>query len=108
VRTSRHWPKNGFSQQENDMMNIIEHDAQGASIRLNQRELLLAMALVQEGRQSFGCHTDTGKALDELLSSANVLVEEARREALKKSMVRQKISLVTALEGALHRDASNG
>ncbi len=90
------------------MMNIIEHNAQGATIRLDQRELLLVMALVQEGRQSFGCNTDTGKALDELFSSANILVEEARREALKKSMVRQKISLVATLENALHKDASNG
>jgi hypothetical protein len=100
--------KNGFSQEEIDMMNIIEHNAQGATIRLDQRELLLVMALVQEGRQSFGCNTDTGKALDELFSSANILVEEARREALKKSMVRQKISLVATLENALHKDASNG
>ncbi len=89
-------------------MNIIEHDAQGASFHLDQRELLLVMALVQEGRQSFGCNTDTGKALDELFSSANVLVEEARRKTLKSTMMRQKISLVATLEGALHKDASNG
>jgi len=106
--TCTHWSKNGFSQEEKDLMNIIEHDAQGASIHLDQRELLLVMALIQEGRQSFGCTTDTGKALDELFSTANVLVEEARRAALKKTMVRQKISMVAALEGALHRDASNG
>jgi len=89
-------------------MNIIEYDERGASIHLDQRELLLVMALVQEGRQSFECTTDTGKALDELFSSANVLVEEARRAALKSTMVRHKISMVAALEGALHRDASNG
>ena len=89
-------------------MNIIEHNAQGASIRLDQRELLLVMALIQEGRHSFGCNTDTGKALDELFSSANVLVEEARREVLKRTMVRQKMSMVAVLEGALHKDASNG
>jgi hypothetical protein len=108
MMTSLRWSKNGFSQEETDMMNIIEYNAQGASIHLDQRELLLVMALVQEGRQSFGCTTDTGKALDELFSSANVLVEEARRAALKKTMVRQKISMVAALEGALHKDASNG
>ena len=90
------------------MMNIVEHNDQGATIRLDQRELLLVMALVQEGRQSFGCNNDTGKALDELFSSANILVEEARRESLKKAMVRQKISLVATLQSALHRDASNG
>ena len=75
-------------------MNLLEHNAQGATIHLDQRELLLVMALIQEGRQSFGCNTDTGKALDELFSSANVLVEEARRSSLKKTMVRQKISMV--------------
>jgi hypothetical protein len=106
--TYLHWSKNGFSQEEIDLMNILEHNAQGATIRLDQRELLLVMALVQEGRQSFGCNTDTGKALDELFSSANVLVEEARRKALKRTMVRQNISVVAALESALHKDASNG
>jgi hypothetical protein len=97
-----------LNQEETDLMNILEHNAQGATIRLDQRELLLVMALVQEGRQSFGCNNDTGKALDELFSSANVLVEEARRKALKRTMVRQKISLVAALETAVHKDASNG
>ncbi len=89
-------------------MNLLEHSAQGATIHLDQRELLLVMALLQEGRESFGCITDTGKALDTFFSSANVLVEEARRKTLKKAMVRQKISLVAALESAVHRDASNG
>ena len=89
-------------------MNLLDHSAQGATIQLDQRELLLVMALLQEGRESFGCNTDTGKALDSFFSSANVLVEEARRESLKKTMVRQKISLVAALENAVHRDASNG
>ena len=47
-------------------MKLLEHSAQGATIQLDQRELLLVMALVQEGRESFGCNTNSGRALDEL------------------------------------------
>jgi hypothetical protein len=89
-------------------MNLLEHTDRGATIRLDQRELLLVMALIQEGRESFGCNTDSGKALDQLFSSANVLVEEARRSNLKKTMLRQKISTVTSTDPEPHRDASNG
>ena len=89
-------------------MNILEHNAQGATIKLDQRELLLVMALIQEGRESFGCNTDSGKALDQLFSSANVFVEEARRKNLKKTMQQQKISTVVAPESEPQQDASNG
>ena len=89
-------------------MNILEHNAEGATIQLDQRELLLVMALLQEGRESFGCNTNSGKALDQLFSSANVLVEEARRKSLKKTMQQQKISTVAAPESELQKDASNG
>ena len=89
-------------------MNLLEHSAHGATIQLDQRELLLVMALVQEGRESFGCHTQSGQELDQLFSSANVLVEQARRETLKKSMLQQKISTVVSPESSLHKGASNG
>jgi hypothetical protein len=89
-------------------MNLLEHNARGATIQLDQRELLLVMALIQEGRESFGCNTDSGKALDQLFSSANLLVEEARRSNLKKTMLRQKISTVASTNPESHRDASNG
>lgn len=89
-------------------MNILQYNAQGATIKLDQRELLLVMALIQEGRESFGCNTDSGKALDQLFSSANVLVEEARRKNLKKTMQQQKIGPVVAPESELQQDASNG
>ena len=89
-------------------MNLLEHNAQGATVQLNQRELLLVMALIQEGRESFGCNTDSGKALDQLFSSANVLVEEARRCNLKRTMLRPKITSVASPDPESHRDASNG
>lgn len=89
-------------------MNILEHNAQGATIRLDQRELLLVMALLQEGKETLGCNNDIGKALDRFFCSANVLVEEARRNTLKKTMVRQKISTVACADNGLQQDASNG
>lgn len=89
------------------MISLLEHSASGATIRLDQRELLLVMALIQEGRESFGCNTDTGKALDAFFSSTNVLVEEARRQTLKTTMKRQRIGIVASPESALQRDASN-
>lgn len=80
-------------------MNILEHSDKGATIKLDQRELLLVMALVQEGRESFGCDTGSGKALDELFSSANRLVEDARRTVVRQCIVRQKIHV---LDGSVH------
>ena len=89
-------------------MKLLDHDAQGATIQFGQRELLLVMALIQEGRESFGCNTQTGRVLDEFFSSANVKVEEARRKSLEKTMLRQKISTVAAPEPDLQKDASHG
>lgn len=76
------------------MISLLEHNAQGAKIHLGQRELLLVMALIQEGRESFGCNTETGEALDRFFCSANIQVEEARRKQLKKTLMRQKIKMV--------------
>jgi hypothetical protein len=90
------------------MIKLIEHCAKGATIQLGQRELLLVMALIQEGRESFDCHTDSGKALDEFFCMANVQVEEARRNNLKRTMLRQKISIVASPDTTAHKDASNG
>jgi hypothetical protein len=89
-------------------MNILNHNAQGATVQLDQRELLLVMALIQEGRESFECNTDSGKALDKLFSSANVLVEQARRANLEKTMIQQKIRTVASPEPAMRNDAANG
>ena len=60
-------------------MNLLNHNAEGATIHLNPRELLMVMALVQEGRSSFECEGLTGKALDQLFCSAVARVQEARR-----------------------------
>lgn len=87
-------------------MKILEYDAHSATVQLDQRELLLVMALVQEGRISFGCDTESGKALDQLFSSANVLVEQARRDQLKLTMQQQKISTVVAPRTEFQKDAS--
>ncbi|MCB1703898.1 MAG: hypothetical protein KDI17_03495 [Halioglobus sp.] len=90
------------------MISLIEHSAQGATIQLDQRELLLVMALIQEGRESFGCTTDTGEALDQFFCSANIQVEEARRKQLKKAMMRQKISVVPKRTTRPRKGVSNG
>lgn len=88
-------------------MNIMEHSDQGATIKLNQRELLLAMALVQEGRESFGCNTESGRALDALFTTANMLVEVARRRNLRRPTVQQKIRLVDVPAKAQRNAASS-
>jgi hypothetical protein len=90
------------------MIHLLEHNASGATIRMDQRELLLVMALIQEGRESFGCNTETGKSLDSFFSSTNLLVEEARRQTLKTTMMRQRIGIVASPDPALQKDASNG
>ena len=90
------------------MMNLLEYDAHGATIRLGQRELLLVMALIQEGRESFGCNTDTGMALDQFFCSTNIQVEEARRKGVTRSLLRQNISTVAVPEPAIRMDACNG
>jgi len=72
------------------MMSILECSADGVTIRFDQRELLLGMALVQEGRKSLACHTDSARTLDDVFTSANILVEQARRRKLKRTVMRDK------------------
>ncbi len=88
------------------MISLLEHSAQSATIQLDQRELLLVMALIQEGRESFGCNTETGVALDQFFCSTNIQVEEARRKQLKKAMMRHKISVVPKSVGQTHKGTS--
>ncbi len=82
-------------------MKILEHNGLGASIHLDQRELLMVMALIQEGRDSFECEGQTGLQLDHLFSSANLLVEQARRSDLKKHGMLQKVTKVAPGEEEL-------
>lgn len=93
-------------EKEKGMVSILEYGAKGATIRLDQRELLLVMALIQECRESFGCNTDSGRALDELFTSANRLVEEARR-GNQQPVIRQKIHLVATHETLPRKDVSH-
>lgn len=60
-------------------MNLVNHNAEGATIHLDPRELLMVMALVQEGRCSFECQGETGRNLDQLFCAAVTRVQEARR-----------------------------
>ena len=64
-------------------MDLLNHNAEGATIHLDARELLMIMALIQEGRIAFECDSPTGLALDKLFSNAVVLVEEARKSRLQ-------------------------
>jgi hypothetical protein len=66
-------------------MNLLRHNAEGAIIHLDGKELLMIMALIQEGRISFECDGPTGHALDELFSTAVILVDEARKTGNKIS-----------------------
>jgi hypothetical protein len=64
-------------------MNLLDHDAEGVTIHFDGMELLMIMALIQEGRISFQCDGPTGQALDDLFCSAVILVEEARKTGQK-------------------------
>lgn len=64
------------------MINLLQHSALGAVIELDQRELLLLMALVKEGTDAFGYSNALGKSLDQFFVSTNIRVEEARRDSL--------------------------
>jgi len=56
----------------------------------------MLMALVQEGRDSFGCTAETGKELDALVSTANLLVEQARRAKIGISALGHRMGTVVA------------
>jgi hypothetical protein len=62
-------------------MKMLEHSARGATLQFDERELLMLMALVQEGRDSFECEGSTGQAIDNLVSTAVKQVMQARGKA---------------------------
>ena len=72
-------------------MELLYHNAKSATVQLDERELIVITALIQEGRISFECDSSTGQTLDELYSDAvvaAVLVEEARKtgQAMRKNL----------------------
>ena len=62
-------------------MKMLDHGPEGATLHLDERALLMLMALIQEGRFSFECEGVTGQALDDLVSTAVTMVRRAREEA---------------------------
>lgn len=60
-------------------MELLDHNAEGVTIHLDERELNLLLALEQEGRLALHRKEPTGQALDELLRTAAVLVQRARQ-----------------------------
>ncbi len=69
-------------------MQLLKHSAKNAIIKLDQRELLLLMALIEKGRDSFGCNTESAQALDDNFCLANLLVEWERRKNLETPISR--------------------
>lgn len=60
-------------------MQLLDHNAEGVTIHLNERELNVLLALEQEGRLAHNRKEPTGQALDELLRMAAALVQRARQ-----------------------------
>ena len=60
-------------------MELIDQTAEGATIHLDESELHVAMALIQEGRSASDHHRLTDQALEELFRTAALLVHAARK-----------------------------
>ena len=61
-------------------MELLDHNAEGVTIYLDERELNMLLALEQEGRLAHNYKEPTGQALDELLKTAAVLIQRARHK----------------------------
>jgi hypothetical protein len=66
-------------------MELIDQTTEGATIHLDERELHMVMALIQEGRSTSGHDCLTGRALEELFRTAAWLVGEARTAGQKNN-----------------------
>lgn len=66
-------------------MELVDHDVDGATIHLDEHELNMVMTLIQEGRLAINHKEPTGQALDELLRTATVLIQNARRSGQHSS-----------------------
>ena len=60
-------------------MQLIDHDADGATLRLDQKELLMMYALVQEGRIVFECDSPRGLAIEKCLQGAAMRIAKAQK-----------------------------
>jgi hypothetical protein len=78
------------------MMQILHYSRKSAVLDLSQLELLLAMALMHAGRNSLSCNTGAAETLDQLFVAANILVEQARRKALKTIIPELDVTLVSS------------
>ena len=60
-------------------MQLIDHDAEGAILRIDQKELLMMYALVQEGRIAFECDSPRGLAIEKGLQGAAMRIAKAQK-----------------------------
>ena len=68
-------------------MKLVSHDAEGATRHLQETELQMVMALIQEGRLAFECDSPTGHALNELFKSAAKRVQRARTKGQETASI---------------------
>ncbi len=58
-------------------MKLLDHTSYKVTLELTLHELHLTSALIQEGRISHECDSPEGKALEDEVRSALIMVEEA-------------------------------
>ena len=58
-------------------MRLVDHTSPRVTLEFTLHELHLASALIQEGRISHECDSREGKALEDGIRSALIMVEEA-------------------------------
>jgi hypothetical protein len=97
----------GMRNQEIHTLKILDYSAKSATVQFGQNELLLVMALLQEGRDSLGSNSRISKAIDRQFTLANILVEDERRVAVSGKIPRGKIKEVSSALPKLHIVSSN-
>ncbi|EEB77613.1 hypothetical protein GPB2148_1347 [marine gamma proteobacterium HTCC2148] len=65
-------------------MKLLDHTSYKVTLELTRHELHLANALIQEGRISHECDSPEGKALEDGVRSALIMVEEALKAGQEK------------------------
>lgn len=64
-------------------MELLDHNAEGVVIQLDERELEVLLALEQQGRLATNHQEPTGQALEELLRTAAALVKRAQHREMR-------------------------